>query len=395
MGGGVGFIVMDAQGAIQPPLIGPGQGQTSRNQHQQHGDGPGPRIVGMIRQVVVPTFPGENSQPPAEHVGRGQQAAGGGQGQGPPGFMGQGSGENRVLAVEPAHQGRTDDRQHAGQAGQGGQRHLLRQAAQPLEILDPVTAMDHRSRAKEQQAFENRVGEQVGDARGQGAAAQGDKHQAQLADRAVGQHRLEIPLDTGDGGGQQAGDAPGPGHHGEGLMGEQRIGPGHQEHPRRHHGRGVDDGGGRGRALHRIWQPRVQGKLGALAHRTAEHAQGCQGQQGLGAEAEQTAGQTVARHQGGEIRPLQRFLGVAHLADRRGEEQGDAGDEAGIPDPVHDERFELGVGRAQTGFIDAPTQGILALLIVGVVRHRRPLPPEADEQVTAQANQFPGQEGHQ
>ena len=46
--------------------------------------------------------------------------------------------------------------------------------------------------------------------------------------------------------------------------------PGDQEHAGGHHGRGMDQGRDRGRALHRIRQPGVQAELRRLAHRADE-----------------------------------------------------------------------------------------------------------------------------
>ena len=47
---------------------------------------------------------------------------------------------------------------------------------------------------------------------------------------------------------------------------QQRRHARHQEHAGGHHGRGVDQRGDRGRALHRVRQPDMQAELRRLAH---------------------------------------------------------------------------------------------------------------------------------
>ena len=56
--------------------------------------------------------------------------------------------------------------------------------------------------------------------------------------------------------------------------GEDRVGPGDEVDPGVDHRRGVDQGGHRGRALHRVRQPDVERELGALADRAGKDEQG-------------------------------------------------------------------------------------------------------------------------
>ena len=57
-------------------------------------------------------------------------------------------------------------------------------------------------------------------------------------------------------------------------VGEERVGPGDEVDAGVDHRRGMDEGGDRGRALHRVRQPDVERELGALAHGAREDEQG-------------------------------------------------------------------------------------------------------------------------
>ena len=59
---------------------------------------------------------------------------------------------------------------------------------------------------------------------------------------------------------------------------EQRRQPGNHEDARRHHGRGMDEGGDWRRAFHGVGQPGVQQELRRLAHRAHEKKQANHGQ---------------------------------------------------------------------------------------------------------------------
>ncbi len=115
----------------------------------------------------------------------------------------------------------------------------------------------------------------------------------------------------------------------------------------------MDQGGYRCGALHRIWQPDVQRHLSRLACGTDQE------------EQSDRRGQTGAE------------LGPRSLEDPRiregaegGEHQHEADHEAEVPDPVHHE-------------------GLL-----GCTRGRWPGEPEADQQIGAEAYQFPAEKEH-
>src|SRR5690606_23479938 len=157
-----------------------------------------------------------------------------------------------------------------------------------------------------------------------------------------------------DGGGDEGGQHADPRDDVRGPVvagGQDRVDPGHQEHAAGDHRGRVDEGGHRRRTGHGVGQPDVQRDLGRLAGGAQEQQQG----DGGGGHAGQIPGA------GGE-------LAVVDGAQRReGEEDGD--EEAPVTHPVGDER-------------------LLAGRRVGLVGE-----PERDEQVRAEADALPADEG--
>ena len=75
------------------------------------------------------------------------------------------------------------------------------QAAEAAHVDHVAHRVHHAAGAQEQQRLEERVREQVehaGDDAQQRAGAQAQEHVAQLADRGIGQHALQIGLREGD-----------------------------------------------------------------------------------------------------------------------------------------------------------------------------------------------------
>ena len=71
-------------------------------------------------------------------------------------------------------------------------------------VLPMLHAVDHAAGAKEQQRLEEGMRQQMEGGRDIGADAQGGKHEAQLRDRGVGQHLLDVVLRHRDRGREQA-----------------------------------------------------------------------------------------------------------------------------------------------------------------------------------------------
>ena len=199
------------------------------------------------------------------------------------------------------------------------------------------------------------MGHQVEQACGGGATAHGQHHVAQLGDGAVGQPLLEVHLGEGNGCPQDAGEGGNAGN-GELHLGEEAIEgfqPGHQKHPRSHHGGGMDQGGdGRG-TLHGVRQPHMERKLGGLGHGAHEHQQAEEHRNGMGQDAVGDGGLHSRGH------PLEAKL------PRGPEQPQDAQQQAKIPHPVDDEGFLRGMGRP-----------------VAVI-------PEAHQEIGAHAHQLP------
>ena len=70
-------------------------------------------------------------------------------------------------------------------------------------VLVVMHAVDDRARTEEQQRLEEGVGDHVEDGGDVGADADSQEHVAELADRRVRQHLLDVVLGDGDGGGEQ------------------------------------------------------------------------------------------------------------------------------------------------------------------------------------------------
>ena len=78
------------------------------------------------------------------------------------------------------------------------------QVAHVAHVLLAAHGVDDGTRTEEQQRLEEGVGEDVEHASGERAHAQSEKHVAQLRDRGVGQHALDVVLHQSDGGGEDA-----------------------------------------------------------------------------------------------------------------------------------------------------------------------------------------------
>ena len=81
-----------------------------------------------------------------------------------------------------------------------------------------------RARAEEEQRLEEGVGHQVEDAGGEGAHPAAQEHVAELADRRVGQHALDVVLHEADGGGEERGERADDRDHGERRRARARRG---------------------------------------------------------------------------------------------------------------------------------------------------------------------------
>jgi hypothetical protein len=280
--------------------------------------------------------------------------------------------QDGILGEETGQAGRPDDRQHA--EGEGRKRH--RQPAEPThsqDVLLMVAGVDDRTGTEEEQRLEERVRREV-EHRGprsgrdrnlvgrravtvahpQRAEAEGGHHVAELRQRRVSQDLLDVVLDDRAKRRIQGGHRADPQDDIERdrRRREERLDPAQHVDARRHHGRRVDERRHRGRAFHRVRQPHVQRHLGRLAKGTAEEQ-----------ERDARRDHLAATHGG-------RDLGQVHRAER-GLAPEDAEEEAEVADAIHDERLLGRIGR----------RGLLVVMV--------------DQEVGAEAHQFPEHENHQ
>ncbi len=193
-----------------------------------------------------------------------------------------------------------------------------------------VDGVDHRPRGEEQERLEEAVEQEVEHARREGAGAERGHHVAELGHGRVREDALEVGLAERERRRQEGGERADVGDQEEHPRHrlEERVGPRHQEHARRHHRGGVDQRRHRGRALHRVGQPDVERELGALAD---------------GAEVDQRHAEREARGEGAaRDRPEER---VELEGPRRAPEQHDAEEEAHVAELRHPEGLDRGARR--------------------------------------------------
>ena len=127
--------------------------------------------------------------------------------------------------------------------------------------------MDDRAGRQKQQGFEERMGHQMENRGRVGADAGAEEHIAELADRRIGEHPLDVVLHEADrrgkerrGAADHADDTQGDG----GEIENEMVAHDHVDAGRDHRG-GMDErADGRG-ALHRIRQPRIERNLRRFA----------------------------------------------------------------------------------------------------------------------------------
>ena len=163
-----------------------------------------------------------------------------------------------------------------------------------------------------------------------GADAERQEHVAELGDRRVGEHLLDVVLDDGDRRREERRQPRRSRRSRADASGACRYEPdmrAHQVDARGHHGRGMDQRGDRRRAGHGVGQPDVQRDLRRLARRAEEEQ-----------DADQ-ARRTPARRRAA----VERGVDAVHVERAERLEQHEHADqEAGVADAVDDERLLAG-----------------------------------------------------
>ena len=201
--------------------------------------------------------------------------------------------------------------------------------------------------------------------RGEGPDAAGQEHVAQLRDRRVRQHLLDVVLHQADRSREEGRETPDHSHdeHRVGREAEQHVAARHHIDARRHHRRRVDQrGDGRGPG-HGVRQPDVEGKLGRLA---------------AGSEEEEQADERrVRRETGGVGGRRGEDLAEVERA-KQGEYAEDPQDESEVADAVDDEGLLAGI-RRRLLVVVVPDQEVRA--------EPDPLPPDEHQQEVVGQNQ--------
>ena len=322
-----------------------------RQQHRRR------RLVRVHLLGVEALLAPEGHEDQPEHVER--RYEGGAQPQRPPQDVAalDRRGQDFVLAPETRERRDAGNRDGRQQHGAVGVRDVALQPAHAPHVLLLVHGVNDAAGAKEEQALEEGVRHDVEQARGEGADAAAEKHVAQLADRRIRQHPLDVGLHQGNAGGEQCRERANARHHVHRNRRQQvqRLAAHHHVNARGDHRRGVDQGANRRRPFHGVGQPHVERNLRRLAHGADEQQQGNGGGN--------AGGDLVVAGGGKHV--------VVGQRARRPENQRHRQDEAGVADAVDDE-------------------GLLA-----GVRSRTALVPEADQQVGAQPHPLPADEHQQ
>ena len=267
--------------------------------------------------------------------------------------------QDLVLREEAGEERDAGDREAAHQHGHVRPGQQLAQPAHLAQVLLAGERVDQRARAEEQERLEERVGEDVEDARAERADPAGQEHVAELAHGRVGEHALDVGLDEGDRGGEKRrrrADHRDHQHRVRSVRVDRRRAGDHVD-PRGHHRGRVDQRRDGRRALHRVGQPDVERQLRALAGGACEEQETDQGEGAAPACLD---------------RELRRGGHHAPEVERaeRDEDQEHPDQEEGVAHAVDDERLLAGVARALF------------------------LEPEPDQQVGAQPHPLPAHEQH-
>jgi hypothetical protein len=316
--------------------------------------------------------------------------------------------EDLVLREEAARQRATRDGQRRREEAPVRDGHVLAETAHVPHVLRAVVVVDARVHrvddaacAEEEAGLEERVREDVEEARREGADAHAQEHEAELADGAVGEHLLDVVLDERDGRREECGGRADAGddHHHERRHDEDERQAADQVDARRDHRRRVDERAHRGGAGHRVGEPHVERDLRALARAPEEKREADGRRRGDGdgrRRGDRLQDPDVVRLHVARLQERERRVVYAAthgpevhelrvdvcVPERRGpggdarpvegarvpDEQEHAADEAEVPDAVGDERLLAGCG----------------------VRHL--VVPEADEEIAAEPDALPPDE---
>ena len=248
--------------------------------------------------------------------------------------------DDRVLGKEAGERRNAGERERTDRAGDVGDRQHGAQSAHSAHVLLVMHGDDHRAGREKQQRLEEGVRAEVKDRDMVGRGAERDAHVAELRQRGIRDHALDVILHKPDQSHEQRGGRADDQHRRKRGLRKFK-----QRRHARHH---VDAGGNHGgrmnqrrdrrRPLHGIRQPHMQRHLRGFSHRADEQQQADQRHPFPFAERR---GHGLFAHPlgAGEHR------GVIQRAEQQ-KHRGDAEQEAEIADAVDQERLEVGGDRA-------------------------------------------------
>ncbi len=371
---GLGVVGLESFQHVGGPIPWRDDGEDSEeDEWQEHHD----RCFGSVMSVLGAGFAEEGNDEHPRHVESGEQGGGDAdpEERGTAGHF-KGDTEDGFFAPEAAGKVRhTHERCGADGEGGKGDGHVFGQAAHLPDVLLVMAGVNDGTGAEEEHGFEEGMRVEVEHRRMAGSGGivmagglHGDEsdshdHVAELRERGVGEHALDVVLLRGDQRGHEGGDAADPSDGGGGVWGglDHESAADEHEHTGGDHGGGVDEGGdGRG-ALHGVRKPDVERELGAFSHGSHEDAE------------------RGDHHEGGvELRGVVHGAlpeaivqaGEADVAMIRHEKHQDADHETEVADAIGEESFLGGFGSVWL------------------------FKPVTDEQVGAETDQFPEDEHH-
>ncbi len=270
--------------------------------------------------------------------------------------------ENGVFGIVAGKQRDAAQRQRADPHRAVGPRQLAPQTTHSAHVLLAADRVNDRSGAEEQQPLEEGVAEQVENRGSVGGDGGSGEHVAELAAGRPGDDALDVVLGHPDARGEYRGGRPDDADNGNrgGCVFEHRRQAGDHKDARGDHRRRMDQGGNRGRALHRVGQPSVQRDLGRFPHRPDKQKDAGERQR-VDPPAEEL------HFDADHARCLAEDGPEVERAED-GKDREDAEGKTEIADPVDDE----GLDRSSVG--------------------RGPVTPKADQQIGHQADAFPAEE---
>ena len=168
-----------------------------------------------------------------------------------------------VFGIEAREKRGANQGQRAQQEGDPSDGHVLAHRAHPTNVLVVMQTHDDRASSQEQQRFKEGVGHEVEHRHRIGRRAQGHCHIAQLRQRGIRHHALDVVLDDAQEAHEQGGD--GTNDQNKVERGVRQLINGrharHHENACSHHGGGVNQGRDGCGAFHGVGQPHMQRKL--------------------------------------------------------------------------------------------------------------------------------------